>query len=991
MKYLLLSAALLAASIASAQTVADTTLAKIGEGLTAFANREVKVGRVKIDSAKAEKKNLKLYASEGLSFVPLYKRDVDSILASLKSLVPEYKTITLFTDGQPVENLILFNRKKKDLFANKVTTPLLTRASKPYILSKGLQNRHLAMWQSHGWYYEQKLGRWEWQRARIFQTVEDIYTQSYVLPYLVPMLENAGAYVFLPRERDTQKHEIIVDNDKSSGVSNYKETSGTWQTGSAEGFAHLKQTYLDGENPFAAGTYRETKTVKKGEESVCEWTPDIPEKGEYAVYISYKSFPKSTENAQYTVEHLGGKTEFLVNQKMGGGTWIFLGFFTFDKGINECCKVVLTNKSNVAGRIITADAVKIGGGMGNIARLPHAETLAEQQTGGGSFLQPIRYEPLASGYPRYTEGSRYWLQWAGAPDSVYNRSAGKNDYTDDYQSRAFWVNYLAGGSEVLPKRGGLNVPIDMSMAFHSDAGTTFNDSIIGTLGIYMTHFNDEKFENGKTRWTSRDLTNSITNEIVNDIRREYEPAWRRRHLWNRSYAEARIPNVPTMLLELLSHQNFADMKYGLDPAFRFTVSRSIYKGILKFEAQQYGFDYVVQPLPVKAFGAYFIDETIVRLVWKPVEDDAEPTASPDKYILYTRIDDGAFDNGVIVNGTNTTVYVTKDHIYSFKVSALNAGGESFPSEILAVCRKSDEKGRVLIVNGFDRVSAPYSFATKDSIGGFVDFIDHGVPDIKEYNYIGSQYEFRRRIPWMDDDAAGFGASNANYETTVLAGNTHDYAYMHGKSILAAGYSFVSANRDAVIQGFVGLGGWRLVDLILGKQRQTRVGRGVFPARFKTFPKDFQKAITDYCSSGGNIFVSGAFVASDLWDDPEASDADKDFATRVLGYKWRVGRAAVEGKVKSVPSPFPALKGDYEFHTQLNTVSYAAESPDAIEPGGKNSFTVFRYSENNLSAGVASRKDNYSAIVMGFPFETIKDASARDSLMKSALEFLSDSK
>ena len=33
---------------------------------------------------------------------------------------------------------------------------------------------------SHGWYYEPKLDRWEWQRARIFQTVEDLYTQSYV-------------------------------------------------------------------------------------------------------------------------------------------------------------------------------------------------------------------------------------------------------------------------------------------------------------------------------------------------------------------------------------------------------------------------------------------------------------------------------------------------------------------------------------------------------------------------------------------------------------------------------------------------------------------------------------------------------------------------------------------------------------------------------------------------------------------------------------------
>ena len=70
------------------------------------------------------------------------------------------------------------------------------------------------MYKRQGWYYEPKLDRWEWQRARIFQPVEDLYTQSYVLPFLVTMLETAGANVLLPRERDCQTAEVIVDNDE---------------------------------------------------------------------------------------------------------------------------------------------------------------------------------------------------------------------------------------------------------------------------------------------------------------------------------------------------------------------------------------------------------------------------------------------------------------------------------------------------------------------------------------------------------------------------------------------------------------------------------------------------------------------------------------------------------------------------------------------------------------------------------------------------------
>jgi hypothetical protein len=35
--------------------------------------------------------------------------------------------------------------------------------------------------------------------------------------------------------------------------------------------------------------------------------PDIPETGEYAVYVSYKSLPLSARDARYTVHHKGEK------------------------------------------------------------------------------------------------------------------------------------------------------------------------------------------------------------------------------------------------------------------------------------------------------------------------------------------------------------------------------------------------------------------------------------------------------------------------------------------------------------------------------------------------------------------------------------------------------------------------------------------------------------------------------------------------------------
>ena len=51
-------------------------------------------------------------------------------------------------------------------------------------------------------------------------------------------------------------------------------------------------------------------------------------------------------------------------------------------------------------------------------------------------------------------------------------------------------------------------------------------------------------------------------------------------------------------------------------------------------------------------------------------------------------------------------------------------------------RAQNEKGTVLIVNGFDRVSAPESFASRDSTyAGFLDFRDSGVPYKEDISYI----------------------------------------------------------------------------------------------------------------------------------------------------------------------------------------------------------------------------------------------------------------
>lgn len=967
----------------------------------------------RINGVSVSKKGvLTINFSDSFTDFPYTEEDVKNIHSILNGLLPqEYARyrgkIAVTANGQSLESLVsnVSSAKKNteqvkehlkysEKKHKKLKAPLVKNVSKGIGITKGLQSRHIALWQSHGFYYEPSLKRWEWQRARILETVEDLYTQSYVLPFLVPMLENAGAVVMLPRERDWQKNEVIVDND---GLYGYSE-KGSWGDAPGKGFANPKESYIFKENPFEMGTARMAAAAsKKNPAGTARWTPDIPEEGTYGVYVSYQSVKNSAFDAKYTVHHKGGETTFSVNQNMGGGTWIFLGYFDFEKGMKPEQGVTLSNESSDSKAVITADAVKFGGGFGNIARKP-----ALEESDGTPVEVDFDVEPETSGYPRFTEGSRYWLQWAGFADSVYSWTGGVNDYTDDYMSRPLWVNALAGGTYLNPEQEGYNIPVDLSFAFHTDAGTTPNDSIVGSLSIYTRLINGkDRYVNGENRIAGRELANAVQDELIRDIRANFEPKWTRRYLWDRSYAESRIPEVPAMLLEFLSHQNLADMRYGLDPSFRFTVSRAIYKGMLKFVAYMNGFDYTVQPLPVNSFASDICtqeDGLFATLAWQPTEDPLEETASPTGYIVYARKDNGAFDNGTPTSECGVKIAIEPGHIYSFKVSATNEGGESFPSEILSVGIASAEAPVAMIINNFDRVSAPVSYASKDSLyAGFQDKIDAGVPYLRDISYIGSQHEFRRHIPWMDDDSAGFGASDANYETVVVAGNTFDYPYVHGKALLKAGYSFASASRSALNEGKVDLLSFPMVDLICGKEITTQVGRtGASKPKYTVFTSEIQQQLTEYTSHGGNLLVSGANIASDIWEPifpieesykKEVLDPAREFATKVLKYRWMTNSASANGTVRGVQNPYgiPSAKR-YAFYTTPNEKCYAVESADAINPVGEGSFTIFRYAENNISAGVAYSGGDYKVVSLGFPIEALTDECQIADIIKTVTDF-----
>lgn len=878
---------------------------------------------------------------------------VERIYQQIKEILPkpydEY-FLTVNTHNYELKELVpnrLRKHKDKERMWGDIDykgEPWVKNISLPYEITEGLQGRHLSLWASHGRYFDKKKLQWEWQRPKLFATTEDLFTQTIVVPYLIPMLENAGAIVFTPRERAWQKEEIIIDNDGSKR--NYLEATshGKWTNTPRVGFAYHDSAYVDNENPFGAGTARMVKTTNnKSRYSLASYQPDFPKEGRYAVYVSYQTLDNSIDNAEYTVWHKGERTVFHVNQKMGGGTWVYLGTFAFDQGYSEFNRVTITNQSNQSG-VVTTDAVRFGGGMGNIKR-------------GESV----------SGMPRAVEGARYYAQWAGMPYSVYSSREGTDDYADDINVRSNMTNYLAGGSPFLPDTTGLRVPIELSLAIHSDAGYAKDGTgLIGTLAVATTNYNDGKLPTGLSRLASRDLADALLTNVTTELQNKYG-RWNKRDLFDRNYSETRVPAIPSVIIETMSHQNFPDMRYGQDPNFRFTLARIIYKTLLRYVAQQHDLSVVVTPLAPDNFHMEMMKNK-VRLSWEAVKDPQEPSANPSGYIVYTSVGGADFDNGTFVRDQNYETELQADILYHFKVTAANKGGQSFPTEVLSAYYHPDAKKTVMIVNGFHRLSSP-AIRNDGMEQGFDLDDDPGVTYGTTAGWLGRQRNFDRNKMGIANEN-GMGWSSSELAGKFIAGNDFNYVSCHAKAIASAlEYNIVSASSKALETGKVRLKDYALVDLILGLERSDRHSL----VYYKTFTPALRSALQNYTRRGGALLVSGAYIGTDI-----AGSEDEKFVSQTLKCTFGGRNTSSSDTVEGMGTQIP-------YYNTLNEEHYAATATDVLNPV-QPAYAVMRYADGQ-DAAVAYKGKDYRSFTMGFPFECIKSEQKQGSIMRGILNYL----
>lgn len=778
-------------------------------------------------------------------------------------------------------------------------TPIVVPAQAAGEPAGFLSGKHVYVSQGHGWTWSTNYETWGTQRGNTWGIVEDFLNAEAINQYLIPYLENAGATVFPVRESDLNESLVIVDNDDGTAhpaVGKYEEV-GTFETSTAPGFGSFEPPYPSGVNLFAAGTTRFAWT-SPGAQTLARFTPNLPLPGTYTVSLTWAASPNRTSAAKVVVRHMGGVTEFVVDQKRHGGSWIVLGRFQFDAGMHEdvgSVEIWADAPAEGEDRVISVDAVKFGGGKGVIQR----------GNGSGANNGPT------SGRPRWEENCRYAAQFNGAPSTVYDASG--TDGEDDVGARSRYAawQHEAGEDAVY-------------VSWHTNAPNP------GTgTSTYVYGPNEP---NGQYIFTgtegSDSLAKFIHDEVVLDIRSEYDANWDDRGLYSAWFGELN-PNhndeMPAALIEVGFHDTELECLKMQDPKFRALVARAIYQGIVKFYAKKANVTPAFVPDGPVQFSVVTLPDGKTQLNWAPAPTGAVMGSDPATgYRIYRSLDGKAFDAGQNVGNVLQMVLddVPAGQTVYFRVTATNAGGESFPTPTLATRKMAAGKRGVLIVGGFERLD---------------------------------------RNLLISEDLSAFGLSTAK-RMLLDRINRYDYAIQHARALEPLGMPFDSAWRDAAIVQ-QSLATYPMVDWYVGRESTGD----------ETLNSTEQGLIEAYLQQGGKLLISGSEIGWDLVE--KGGSGEKEWFETWLHATYVKDDAAtysvqVEGAGLTLDD---GTKGTYN-----------ATYPDVLAPvaGGG---TLATYGQGSEAAGVWWAQEGvHGVVLLGFPLEAVVGDEARSLLMSEVL-------
>jgi len=533
---------------------------------------------------------------------------------------------------------------------------------------------------------------WLTDRPDYNEIVEDFGNQDQ-LTFYADYLLRAGATVVPMRPVGRQTIEVVLDND-SAGVT----YTGSWSN--SAGGRWYDEDYGIVADPVH---YRFASTTSGAESAAATYTPNILQAGFYPVYTW--ASPGTNRTAQlYKVNHTGGQTQIRVDHSMVGNGWVYLGTYHFNAGSSSTAGSVQISNEGAAGKVVIADAIRFGNGMGDVKDGPN---------GVGHSSGAI------SGAPREDESSYMWL-YRGiglgiTPSSVIG--------TGNVSAPSNMAEHMNQDSNPF----GTSVYI----GFHSN-GTTGNPATAtarGAVGLIDADAADQTpNQSSLALYTGRQI-----NQDMQALGGVFEHNWSTRttHTYSSQFGEIDLgasAEMDATIIEVGFHDNTQDSQLLRDPKVRDQLARSTYQATLEYFDNFGGLTNPVSvptaPTNVRAASNASGEVTIS---WSAGSSSPASVygGGATGFRIYASDDGYGFDGGTLIPGGGVTSATLTGYDptipYYFKVVAVNAGGESKASEVMSALPSGGTK-QVLIVNGFDRSDRNQNFRYSfyDPPGNFVD-------------------------------------------------------------------------------------------------------------------------------------------------------------------------------------------------------------------------------------------------------------------------------
>jgi hypothetical protein len=768
----------------------------------------------------------------------------------------------------------------------------------------------------HGWTYGNGgsgIARWYTQRGVTQEMNEDYGNMDHTTLFAFYCF-NAGATVVPIRPVGHQTNEVVLDNDDAAVT-----FAGTW--------ANSSSTIFFGSAGDLAYKYA---SLAVSETATATYTPNIPKAGFYPVYTWVRHGSDRTYQL-YRINHTGGQSTVRIPHHMVGNGWVYLGTYYFDAG-SDAAKgsVVISNlqPSPTVGSVVIADAIRFGNGMGDIVPTPNTTEATAK-----------------SNYPREEECARYWVQKGlgqGQSSTIYNSSS--DDGNDNVGTPPRMAREMNRSEEQ-------NRYKRVYVGFHSNAGGGR-----GCVGLYN---NESLFPGTSTSTNQQRLAYLVSAEVDSDMKTlPLEFSWSSRS--SLSYARSDYAfgeirgdsigyEMDATIIEVAFHDEASDAKLLRDCKVRNWMARATYQGVLRYMSEFDAAPLTFLPEPPSNVRAIATTNGIT-ISWATPGSGGGTAAN---YVVYRSSDGYGFGNPVAVSGGSTTsVTITNlpvDTDFYFRVAAVNAGGESMPSETVG-CRRSSSNAlpKILFVNAFTRFDRFTNLRQTPSVSNWDD------PD--------STGTMERMIP-----------------RTV---NSFDYVVQHGKAIAAAGARFDSCHRDAISGNQVSLTNYSILIWESGQELTN------------TFSSTIQSRITTFLNAGGGLFVSGSEIAGNLDRATGPSAADRAFFNNQLH-----ADLASDANTNSQSYSFSAASTSIFDGNANGTFDdgskgiYWVKSPSVLTPNGTGTKAAINYS-GGIGGAAAIQYDGSAGggrvVYIGFPFETVSSATVRNQYMADVLNFLAPS-